>query len=138
MGFIRPLVSDDGKLPQPMRKGAGFLAAPEVYNNETDANLTLGAGLISGGLIQQNLTLTADRTWTTASAGGILNRFLTMDVGDVFCFVVTNAQAAAFNIILAGGGSVTVIGTNNSLIVTPGSSRFFTLEKTSDTTLNLT
>jgi len=137
MGFKRALVSADGKLPQPMRVGDGLLAnfSPKNYNAEADATLTVVD--ISGGQICQGLTLTSDVTYTLPTSALILAAFDTMDIGDAYSFVVTNSQSAAYDVIIAVGTGQTAVGTNNSLTVSPQSSRVFTLIKTAAATMDL-
>lgn len=137
MGFKRALVSGDGSLPQPLRAGDGLLAnfLPTNFNAEADATLTVAQ--LAGGLIQQGLTLTSDVVYTLPTAALVLAAFPEMDDGDAYTVEVTNAQAAAFDVTIAVGADMTAIGTNNSLSVAPQSSRFFTLVKTSATTMDL-
>jgi len=60
-----------------------------------------------------------------------------MDIGDCFIFEVTNAQAGAFDVVIAVGVGMTAIGANNTLSVPPQSTRWFKLIKTSNTTHDL-
>lgn len=137
MGFIRALVSGDAHLPQPMRSGDGFLAniLPKNYNTESDETVTTAE--LSGGAILQGLTLTSDVTYTLPTSALLIAEFPSMDNGDAFTFYVGNNQAAAFDVIIAGGTGMTAIGTNNNLTVAPQSSKMFTLIKTSATTFDL-
>lgn len=129
----------DGRMPQPARVGDGMCShfAPKVFNAEADATLTVAE--LAGGLIFQGLTLTSDVVYTLPTSALLLaaHNMDTMDNGDSLSFVVTNSQAAAFDVVIAVGVGQTAIGTNNSLSVPPQSSRIFTLIKTSDTTFDL-
>lgn len=135
--FLRTLVSPDGRLPQPMRAGDGFLAnlSPDARAAETDETLTVAN--ISGGLIHQGTTLTSDVTYTLPTAALIAAEFNTMDIGDAFTFAVNNAQAAAFDVVIGAGVGNTAVGANNSLSVPPQSTRIFTLVKTAAATFDL-
>lgn len=139
MGFNRALVSPDAKMPQPMRAGDGLLANFKVkaYAAEVDANISLSE--LAGGLIIQGTTLTSAVTYTLPTAAAILAAvgFSSMDVGDSYSFVVTNAQAAAFLVTIAVNTGITAVGANNSLSVVAQSSRVFTLTKTSSTAMTL-
>lgn len=131
------MVSPDGRLPQPMRAGDGFLAnlAPDARAAETDETLTVAN--ISGGLIHQGTTLTSDVVYTLPTAALIAAEFDTMDIGDAFTFAVNNAQAGAFDVVIGAGVGNTAVGANNSLSVPPQSTRMFTLVKTAAATFDL-
>lgn len=135
--FMRALVSPTGKLPQPLRSGDGFVSnvAHKVFAAEADA--TLLTSEITGGVVFQGTTLTSDVTYTLPTAALVLAEFETMDIGDAFSFFVTNAQAGAFDVVIAVGTGVTAVGANNSLSVPPQSTRLFTLVKTAATTMDL-
>lgn len=120
-----------------MRAGAGFLANLIVDNRAAETDETLSVANISGGLIQQGTTLTSDVIYTLPTAALIAAEFSTMDVGDAYSFAVTNAQAAAFDVVIGAGAGNTAIGANNSLSVPPQSTRFFTLVKTAAATFDL-
>lgn len=137
MGFNRPLVSPDGKLPQPMRQGAGLLAnfIAKAFAAETDETLTTAE--ISGGLIHQGTTLTSDVIYTLPTAALLVAEEPEMDVGDAYSFVVNNSQVGAFDVVIAVGVGITAIGANNTLSVPPQSSRVFTLVKTAAATYDL-
>jgi len=134
-GFNRLMVSADGRLPQPSRVGDGMLSHFKVYNHVGDANFTATVEILSGGHITQDTALTAARTITTDTAALIAAAWPEMDIGDSYSFVVSNSQAGAFNLVVAGGAGVTlqtVVGN-----VVPGSSRVFTLVKTAAATFDL-
>ena len=137
MGFNRTDVSPNGKLRQPLRAGDGFVAnvSPVNFNAEADATLTVSQ--ISGGSINQGLTLTSDVTYTLPTAALIVAEWPEMDVGDAFSFGVTNAQADSFDVIIAVGVGITAVGTNNALTTAPQSTRFYTLVKTAAATYDL-
>ena len=137
MGFIRTLVSGDGKLPQVLRQGDGLLAnfAPKAFAAETDETLTIAE--LSGGLIHQGTTLTSDVIYTLPTAAIIVAEWPEMDVGDAYSYVVNNSQAGAFDVVIAVGAGITKVGANNTLSVPPQSSRVFTLVKTAAATFDL-
>ena len=137
MPFIRTQVSADGKLPQPLRQGDGWVAnlAPVNFNTESDETLTVAQ--IGGGSILQGLTLTSDVTYTLPTAALIVAEWPEMDVGDAYSFYVANNQAAIFGVIIAVGAGITAIGTNNNLHVARQSSKMFTLVKTAAATFDL-
>jgi len=134
MPFNRPIVSPTGKLPQPMRSGAGMLANFAVYENAADAILTLTAAIIAGGKISQTTTLTADRIFTTDTAVNLAAANPGMEIGDAYSFVISSAQVGAFDIIVAGGVGVTLQGAGN---VGLQCSRTFTLVKTAAAAFDL-
>ena len=135
--FLRPLVSPDSTLQRPMRVGDGMLAnfAMTLFNAEADATLTVTD--LAGGHIFQGLTLTSDVVYTLPTAALVAAAAPSMDVGDAYSFMVTNSQAAAFDTVIAVGADITAVGTNNSLSVSPQSSRVFTLVKTAAETFDL-
>ena len=139
MGFNRAMISPDGRLPQPMRTGAGLLAniLPFVYAAEADATLSIGA--ISGGMVFQGTTLTSDVVYTlpTAANLAVAPGFDAMDIGDAFSFMVNNSQVGAFDVVIAVGAGITKVGANNTLSVAPQSTRMFTLIKTAAATFDL-
>ncbi len=135
--FFRVNVSADGKLPQPMRAGDGFAGNPIVKNFAAETDETLLTAELSGGSIQQGTTLTSDVIYTLPTAALVVAEFPTMDIGDAFVFEVTNAQAAAFDVVIAVGAGMTAVGANNSLSVPPQSTRWFKLIKTAAATFDL-
>jgi len=137
MGFGRCKFEKDGRMPSPLRGGDGFVAniRATVFAAETDETITIDE--LSGGVLSQGTTLTSDVTYTTPTAALILDEFDTMDVGDHFTLEVINAQAGAFDVIIAGGTGVTLQGANNVGEVAPKGSRMFHFEKASATTINL-
>ena len=137
MGFNRAQVSADGRLPQPLRAGDGFLAnvAPTNFNTESDETITVA--IIGGGAVLQGLTLTSDVTYTLDTAALIAAEWPEMDVGDAFSFYVGNNQAAAFDVIIAVAAGITAIGTNNNLAIAPQAGKMFTLVKTAAATFDL-
>lgn len=135
MGFKRVSISDDSKIPQPSRAGDGLIAHLLPANVTATATLTLTQ--LNGGSIIHTVTLAADATYTLPTAAALLAAWDTMDVGDTYSFLVTNSQAAAFDVVVAVGVGITAVGANNSLSVPPQSTRVFTLVKTSSTTMDL-
>lgn len=137
MGFIRALVSDDGRIPQPLRSGDGLMSNFNVtaFAAETDADITMAQ--LGGGHLLQGVTLTSDVTYTLPLAATIAAAWDAMDIGDSYSFVVTNSQVGAFDVVIAVNTGITAIGANNTLSVPPQSSRVFTLTKTAAATFNL-
>jgi len=135
--FLRANVSADGKLLQPLRAGDGFVANLGVKSFVAETDETITTAELSGGSIQQGTTLTSDVIYTLPTAALIAAEFPTMDVGDCFMFEVTNAQAAAFDVVIGAGVGNTAVGANNSLSVPPQSSRLFKLIKTAAATFDL-
>lgn len=137
MGFLRVLVKEEGAQSKILRAGAGFLAnvIPTAFAAETDETLTVAE--IGGGLIIQGTTLTSDVVYTLPTSVLIEAEWPEMDVGDAYSFYVGNAQAGAFDVVIAVGVGITAIGANNSLSVPPQASRMFTIVKTSNTTHDL-
>lgn len=135
MGFNRAALYTAGKMPQPSRVGDGLVG--NVLPANVTATATLTVAQVSGGLVSHGVTLGAAATYTLPTAAALLAAWPDMDIGDAFTFVVTNAQAAAFLVIVAVGAGITAVGANNSLSVVAQSSRAFTLVKTSSTTMDL-
>ena len=135
--FGRVGFSADGKLPQPLRAGDGFVANLAVKNFAAETDETITTAGLSGGSIQQGTTLTSDVVYTLPTAALIAAEFSTMDVGDCFVFEVTNAQAGAFDVVIAVGAGITAVGANNTLSVPPQVSRIFKLIKTAAATFDL-
>ena len=137
MGFHRAKVVKEGRLVELARAGTGVTANVIVkqYAAETDETITMPE--LSGGLIQQQTTLTSDVTYTLPTSVLIEAEWPEMDVGDAYTFYVTNAQAAAFDVVIADGVGTTAIGANNTLSVPPQCTRMYTLVKTSNTTHDL-
>lgn len=137
MGFHRAKVVQEGRLTELARAGTGLTANVIVtdYAAETDETITITE--LSGGSLQQGTTLTSDVTYTLPTSVIIEAEWPEMDVGDAYTFYVTNAQAAAFDVVIAVGTGTTKIGTNNTLSVPPQATRMYTLVKTSTTTHDL-
>lgn len=137
MAFARTLVEGPGKLPHPMRAGDGLLCnvIPDDRAAETDETLSIDN--VSGGLIQQGTTLTSDVIYTLPTSVLVEAAWPEMDVGDALPLMVTNAQAGAFDVVIAVGAGMTAVGANNTLSVPPQSTRIFHIVKTSLTTHDL-
>ena len=125
------------RMPQLSRAGLGLAAnfGVKVFAAEADADLSIGE--LAGGLIHQGTTLTSDVVYDLPTAAVIAAAFEGMDVGDAYSFVVTNSQAAAFDVVIAVAAGITAVGANNTLAVPPQSSRIFTLVKSAAATFNL-
>lgn len=130
MTFERALISKEG-IPTLSRVGIGWLAMPKRSNQTTDSNQTIWYGAILGGLYTRSGTNT-NRTDTTATAVDILAAMPDMDIGDTFMFMVGNLTANT--LVIAGGVGVTASG---NLSVLTLSTKWFMLEKTSATTMNM-
>jgi len=135
--FGRVLFSADGRLGQPLRSGDGFVGNPSVKNFAAETDETITTAELSGGSIQQGTTLTSDVIYTLPTSVLVEAEFPEMDVGDTFIFEVTNAQAGAFDVVIAVGAGMTAIGANNTLSVPPQTTRWFKLIKTSTTAHDL-
>lgn len=132
--FRRAMVFGGDRLPQPMRVGDGLIANPSVFSKTDDADATLSVDEVLGGFIQQAGTLTAGRTLTTPTATALAAALDGMDVGDGFCFVVSNANAGDFAVTIAGGTDVTLVGSG---AIPQFGSRMFCLVKTGAATFSL-
>jgi len=137
MGFHRTAVDGGDRLPHPMRNGDALSANLLIDNRAAETDETLTMSNISGGLIQQGTTLTSDVTYTLPTSVLVEDEWPEMDIGDAYTFMVTNAQAGAFDVVIAVGAGMTAIGANNTLSVPPQSTRMFTLVKTSNTAHDL-
>jgi len=135
--FGRVLFSVDSRMGQPLRAGDGFVGNPAVKNFAAETDETITTAELGGGSIQQGTTLTSDVIYTLPTSVLVEAEFPEMDIGDCFPFEVTNAQAGAFDVVIAVGVGMTAIGANNSLSVPPQSTRWFKLIKTSNTTHDL-
>ena len=137
MGFNRVAVDSGGRIPQPSRAGTGLVANVDIkdYAAETDETITINE--LSGGLLQQGTTLTSDVIYTLPTSLIVEAEWPEMDIGDAYSFMVTNAHAAAFDVVIAIGVGMTAIGANNSLSTPPQSTRMYTIVKTSATTHDL-
>lgn len=113
------------------RAGDGWLAHLLRTDQSTDSNQTITVGAIIGGLYTRSGTNT-NRTDTTAIATDILAALPGMDVGDTHLFMVGNLTANS--LVIAGGTGVTASGNLTVLTLT---TKFFMLQKTSDTTLTM-
>lgn len=133
MSFHRASIDKGGRISEPSRAGAGFTAnvIALLLVAETDETITMAE--LSGGMIVQGTTLTSDVTYTLPTSVLVEAQWSEMDVGDTYVFCVTNAQAAAFDVVIAVGAGMTKQGANNTLSVPPQCSRMFVIEKTSNT-----
>lgn len=138
--FVRPNVSSSGKLVQPMRPGDGLLANFVPTLNAADAAKVLTPAEICGGMVVQSTTLTADRAFTLptgAALDAVLGDVQGMEVGDSYSFIVSNAQAGAFDVVVTMPASgITFAGANQSGDVNPETQRMVTLVKTADDTFS--
>lgn len=138
MGFGRvPFKSRGQGMPQPLAAGDGLVSNFSINNRAAETDETLTVAQVSGGLIQQGTTLTSDVVYTLPTAADLIAAYPGMNVGDAYSFVVTNAQAGAFDVVILEGVGITPVGANNSLSVPPQSSRFFVLVKSGAATFDL-
>lgn len=137
MGFLRVLNKQEGGLPGILRAGDGYVANVNVKDYAAETNETITIAELSGGSLQQGTTLTSDVTYTLPTAAIITAEWPEMDVGDSYVFEVTNAQAGAFDVVIAVGAGITKVGANNTLSVPPQASRMYKLVKTAAATYNL-
>ena len=137
MGFKRAKLVGEGRHEEQARAGDGVSANVIVkdYAAETDETVTMPE--LSGGVLQQGTTLTSDVVYTLPTSVLIEAEWPEMDVGDAYSFYVTNAQAAAFDVVIAIGVGMTAKGANNTLSTPPQATRMYTIVKTSTTTHDL-
>ncbi len=137
MGFLRVSASADGKLKQPLRAGAGFIAnvIPTRFSDETDATLTIAQ--ISGGSIIQGSTLTSEVIYTTPTAVEIIAEWPEMDIGDSYTFYAGSHQGAAFDMVIISGVGIDVPGPGAEIRIGPKAGMMITLTKLSATTMQM-
>lgn len=105
MGLKR-IILQDGGLSRNMRTGDGW-DNPVISTIATDANATISASQIAGGVIQYT-GFTAGRTLTTDTAANFAAAFPEMDIGDAIGFTVSVVPAFAGT--WAAGAGVTITG----------------------------
>ena len=128
---MRPVVIDGG-LQRPARSGDGLISNPSISTISADANATITATQVAGGVVQFT-GFTAGRTLTTDTAANLLAQFSDMDVGDTREFLVSIVPAFAGT--WAAGTGVTLAGR----ATTPASSStVIIITKTSATTVTWT
>jgi len=134
--FVRPLVRDGGMV-RPMNAGDGVSANFSMTAFAAEADATLTTSQVAGGHIFQGTTLSSDVVYTLPTAALIAAEFADMNIGDAYSIMVTNSQAAAFDVVIAVGTGITKVGTNNTLSTPPQSTRTYTLVKTAAATFDL-
>ena len=134
MSFRRVFVHTAELAPTPLRAGDGLIGNVLVHSKTDDADATITFSQLSGGFIQQSGTLTAARTITLPTAAVIIAEWPSMEVGDSFLLVVSNANTAAFAVTVAGGTGITLVGSGS---IPRYESRIFALVKTSATAMSL-
>ena len=129
--FNRPCVYDGG-LERESRVGDGYLDKPLVTTNSSAGNQTITVAMIMGGAAVFTGAAGAVQ-YTVDTAANILAAMPSMDIGDTYCFTVTNtaAQTATLNTAVTG---VTYAGFTTANAQT----RTGIIEKTSSTTIKLT
>lgn len=131
MSGNRPIVQDQGGLQRPARAGDGAISAllPTVVT--TDANTTLTAAQMAGGVVQYT-GFTAGRTITTDTAANILAAFPQLDIGDSVEVIISITTAfagtwvAGTDVTLAGRATV-VANTQQTVLFTKTSATAVTL-----------
>lgn len=127
--FVRTQVYEKG-LARKARAGDGLLMAAQRTVNTAAGNQTISVPQVLGGVAVFTGAAGAV-TYTTPTAALLLAAMPDMDIGDTFMFVLSNTAAQAATI--AGGTDVTAAGN----LVVNATAKFFLLEKTSATTMNL-
>lgn len=105
MPFKRIIIQEAG-LSRVMRAGDNW-DNPSISTVTTDANATITAAQLAGGVVQYT-GFTAGRTLTTDTAANILAGFPEMDIGDSYGFSVSIVPAFAGT--FAAGTGVTLAG----------------------------
>ena len=105
MGLKRIILQDSG-LSRNMRAGDGW-DNPVISTVAADANATISASQVAGGVIQYT-GFTAGRTLTTDTAANFAAAFPEMDIGDSIGFTVSVVPAFAGT--WAAGAGVTITG----------------------------
>ena len=131
MSALRPMVQDGG-LTRAARLGDNVAVGRNITTIATDANLTLTADQMAGGIVRFS-SFSAGRTVTTDTAVAILAQNPWMDIGDSYEIVVSST--AAFAATWAAGTGVTLAGR----ATTPASSySIIVVTKTGAATVTLT
>lgn len=97
-------------LPQEKPDDVGTLT-----QTATDANATITAAQMLGGLYDRKGTFTAGRTDTFDSAANLVAAISNAKVNDIIEVVVANHNAAVQNLVLAGGTGGTHLGAAGDL-----------------------
>ena len=105
MGFKRIILQDAG-LSRNMRAGDNW-DNPVISTVSADANATVSAAQVAGGVIQYT-GFSAGRTLTTDTAANFLAAFPEMDIGDALGFTISVVPAFAGT--FAAGTGVTLAG----------------------------
>lgn len=127
--FVRTQVYEKG-LARKSRAGDGLLTAAQRTVNASAGAQTISVAQILGG-VAVFTGATSAVTYTSATAADLIAAMPDMDIGDTYMFVLSNTAAQAATI--AGGTGVTASGN----LVVNATAKFFLLEKTSATTMNL-
>lgn len=108
----RTLVQDNGGLSRNSRAGDNPLSSRLLTSIATDANATLTAAILAGGLVQFT-GFTAGRNLTLDTAVNILAANPWMDIGDTFEVDISITPAFAGTYVTAAG--VTLAGRATAL-----------------------
>lgn len=130
-GFNRAIVATNEGDRRGARPGDGWLSNVTIKAFTADANATILAADIMGGVITSS-GKTLSRTFTTDTATNIAAALPNMDVGESFMFQVASTDANTA--VIAGGVGVTASG---NLTVTANAAKEFILTKTGAATFNL-
>ena len=111
---------------------AAQVAEYTVVANGTDANVTLSAANIFGGLITGTIT-TADKTYTMPTAASVWALLSSPVAGSTIKFTVKNLTASTYNIIIAASASITNGGVAGDLTIAASATATFKMVFTSST-----
>lgn len=127
--FVRTQVYEKG-LARKTRAGDGLLTAAQRTVNSGAGAQTISVAQILGGVAVFTGAAGAV-TYTSATAADLIAAMPDMDIGDTYMFVLSNTAAQTATI--AGGTGVTASGN----LTVNATAKFFLLEKTAATTMNL-
>lgn len=120
MSALRNMVQDNGGLSRNARAGDNHMTCRSLTTIATDANLTLLAADIAGGLVRFS-SFSAGRNVTTDTAANILAANPWMDIGDSFEVMVSVTPAFAATYVAGAGvtlaGRATTPASSNSVVV---------------------
>ena len=132
MSGSRPIVKGPGGLSREAANGDGIFQVPVVKTVSADANYTITATDIAGGVLAFT-GFTAGRNLTTDTAANIIAAFPQLNVGEAVVLQVGISVAYAGTLV--AGTDVTLAG--KATVVASGSA-FLYFTKTSATTVTLT
>lgn len=127
--FVRPMVQDKGSV-RPARAGDGLLTHAVLVVNAAAGAQTISVPQVLGGVAVFTGAAGAV-TYTSPTAALLIAAMPTMDIGDTYMFLLSNTAAQTATI--AGGTGVTASGN----LTVNATAKWFMLEKTAATTMNL-